>query len=280
MLSYRHAFHAGNHADVFKHLVLSLITRSLLQKEKPFFYLDTHGGAGRYRLDSAMARKNHEYQSGIAKLWEEVGMPADLQDYWQAVKSLNPGERLNNYPGSPRIVRNGLREQDRMVVCELHPAEVKELEWEFEGDRQVKVENVDGYFSVKSLLPPKERRGLVHIDPAFELKDERLRLLDAVQEGHRRWATGIFAIWYPIQERHVADDFLRRLSRTGIRKILLAEFSILDSDDTLRLCGSGMAIINPPWKLEGQLKGLLPWLWSKLAVEGQGRHKVEWLVGE
>ena len=130
------------------------------------------------------------------------------------------------------------------------------------------------------MLPPAERRGLVHIDPAFELKDERKRLLEAIQEGYRRWATGIFALWYPIQDRYATDDFLHRLERTGIRKILVSEFSTLDPDDSLRLTGSGMAVINPPWHLEEQLKGALPWLWEKLSAEGQGSYKVKWLVGE
>ena len=167
-----------------------------------------------------------------------------------------------------------------MVLCELHPNEVENLAAEFVGDRQVKVEHLDGYAGLKALLPPAERRGLVHIDPAFELQDERHRLLDALKEGYRRWPTGIFAIWYPLQDRFVTDDFLRRLKRSGIQKILLAEFSILNPDETLRLIGSGMVIINPPWQLDEQLRNLLPWLWTQLAVEGQGGYKVEWLVGE
>ena len=280
MLSYRHGFHAGHHADVFKHIVLTLLVRSLLHKEKPFFYLDTHAGAGRYPLQSAMARKNREYESGIVRLWGVEDAPGDVNEYLQAVRTTNPGDELQYYPGSPRIVRHFLRPKDRMVLCELHPNEVEILGAEFAGDRQVKVEHLDGYTGLKALLPPAERRGLIHIDPAFELQDERHRLLDALKEGYRRWPTGIYAVWYPIQDRYATDDFLRRLKRSGMPKILMAEFSILNQSDVLRLTGSGMVIINPPWQLDAQLKSLLPWLWGKLAVEGQGGYKLEWLAGE
>jgi len=280
MLSYRHGFHAGNHADVFKHLVLTLLIRSLLNKTKPFFYLDTHSGAGRYDLGSAMARKNREYETGIGPLWKLKDVPEAVRDYLEAVRALNSDDKLRVYPGSPRIVRHVLRPGDRMALAELHPNEVKVLSEEFAGDKQVKIYHLDGHQALKALLPPPERRGLVLIDPAFELKDERRRLLDALKEGYRRWATGIYAVWYPIQDRATADDFLRRLQRTGIRKVLVAEFSILDPDETLRLNGSGMVIINPPWKLEEELRSLLLWLWEKLAVDGQGTWRVEWLVGE
>jgi 23S rRNA (adenine2030-N6)-methyltransferase len=280
MLSYRHGFHAGQHADVFKHLVLTLLVRSLLRKKKPFFYLDTHSGAGRYDLGSAMARKNREYKTGIGPLWEVKDAPEAVRDYLEAVRALNPDGKLRFYPGSPRVVRQFLRPGDRMALSELHPNEVKVLGDEFAGDKQVKIHHLDGYQALKALLPPPERRGLVLIDPAFELKDERRRLLDAVKEAHRRWATGIFAVWYPIQDQATADDFLRRFQRSGIRKILVAEFSILDYDGTLRLNGSGMVLINPPWKLEEELCSLLPWSWDKLAVEGQGMWRVDWLVGE
>lgn len=277
MLSYRHAFHAGIHADVFKHLVLTLLVRSLLLKDKPFFYLDTHAGAGRYNLRSEMAQKNREYETGIGRLWQELKLPGALEEYLAAVRATNPGKDLRWYPGSPRIVRPFLRSRDRMVMCELHPSEVKLLSAEFAGDRQARVEHRDGYQALKALLPPPERRGLVHVDPSFELKDERRRLLDAIKEGYRRWATGIFAVWYPIQDRATADDFLNRFKRLGIPKTLLAEFAVLP-DEPFRLNGSGMIIINPPWRLAEQLNEVLPWLWGKLAAEGQGGWRVEWLA--
>lgn len=279
MLSYRHAFHAGLHADVFKHWVLTLLVRSLLRKEKPFFFLDTHAGAGRYHLASAMARKNREYETGIGRLWKTVDPPETVREYLTAVRTTNPGRDLKWYPGSPRIVRPFLRPGDRMVLCELHPADVRLLAAEFAGDRQVKVESLDGYQAIKALLPPIERRGLVHIDPAYELKDERKRLLEAVQEGYRRWATGIFALWYPIQDRATANDFLRRFRHLGIPKVLLAELTVLP-EEPFRLNGSGMLVINPPWHLDEQLNGALPWLWEKLSMEGKGGWRVEWLTGK
>jgi 23S rRNA (adenine2030-N6)-methyltransferase len=279
MLSYRHAFHAGNHADIFKHFVLSLLVRSLLHKDKPFFYLDTHAGAGRYNLNSEMARKNREHAGGIVRLWQEKHPPEAIKEYLNAVHVTNPGRELRWYPGSPRIVRPYLRAKDRMVLCELHPNESKLLAAEFAGDRQVKVEAVDGYQALRALLPPLERRGLVHIDPSFELKDERRRLLAAVKEAYRRWATGMFAVWYPIQDRATAEDFLRRFARLGLPKTLVAEFNVLP-DEAFRLNGSGMIVINPPWQLEQQLRASLPWLWEKLAVNGQGSWRVKWLAGE
>jgi len=279
MLSYRHAFHAGNHADVFKHLVLNLLVRALLTKDKPFFYLDTHAGAGRYRLDSEMAGKNREFESGIQKLWNAGPAPEAVAAYLESVHMTNPGRELRWYPGSPRIVRPYLREQDRMVLCELHPTEAKLITREFENDRQVRVEAMDGYQALKALLPPHERRGLVHIDPAYELKDERRRLLESLTEAHRRWATGVYAIWYPIQDQATADDFRRRCKRLGLPKMLAVEFCVMP-EQAFQLIGSGMILINPPWKLDEQLRGLLPWLASRLATGGQGRWSVDWLTGE
>ena len=279
MLSYRHAFHAGVHADVFKHLILSLLVRSLLHKDKPFFYLDTHAGAGRYNLGSEMARKNREYETGIGRLWNEASPPEAVRDYLAAVRAINPGRELRWYPGSPRIVRSFLRPRDRMVLCELHPNEARLLSAEFARDRQVRVEPLDGYQRLKALLPPPERRGLVLIDPAYELKDERRRLLDAIKEGYTRWASGIFAVWYPIQDRATADDLVRRFKRLNIPKVLLAEFTVLPNKP-FRLNGSGMIVINPPWRLDEQLNEALPWLWKRLAIEGQGGFRVEWLAGE
>lgn len=279
MLSYRHAFHAGNHADVFKHLVLSLLVHSLLRKEKAFFFLDTHAGAGRYPLKSEMALKNREFEGGIDRLWHAPRVPEAVSGYLDAVRTTNPGRELRWYPGSPRIARHFLRSQDRMVLCELHPREVLQIGREFEGDRQVRVEPGDGYQALKALLPPRERRGLVHIDPPYELKDERRRVLEAVTDAYRRWATGIYAIWYPIQDRATADNFMRQFKRQGIPKILCAELTVL-AEAPFRLNGSGLLIINPPWQLDEQLGQVLPWLWETLAVDRQGGWRVEWLTTE
>jgi 23S rRNA (adenine2030-N6)-methyltransferase len=277
MLSYRHAYHAGNHADVFKHLVLTLLMQSLLKKEKPFFILDTHAGAGRYHLGSEMARKNREFASGIERLWEVANAPEAIGQYLDAVRTTNPGRELRWYPGSPRIFRHFLRPQDRLVLSELHPNETREISREFAGDRQVRVEAADGYQTLKAQLPPKERRGLVHIDPAYELKDERRRVLEALADAHRRWATGIVAVWYPIQDRATADDFLRRLKKLGLPEVLVTEFCVMP-EEAFRLTGSGMIIVNPPWQLDEQLRQVLPWLSTQLGVGGQSSWRVEGLV--
>lgn len=280
MLSYRHAFHAGNFADVYKHLVLSLLFQHLRHKDKPFRYVDTHAGAGIYDLQGDMARKNREHEGGIARLWDRPDLPEGVRDYLDAVRVFNPGGRLRHYPGSPRLARHWLRPQDHMTLCDLHSTEARALESEFHGDRQVMVQHIDGYQALKALLPPKERRGLVLIDPAFELKDERYRLLEALEEAWKRWPTGIYAIWYPLQDRPTVDWFHRRLKHTGFGKILLTELRIHDQDQPLRMNGSGMIVINPPWQLDTTLENLGPWLWRALSSSGEGGFRLEWLVGE
>lgn len=280
MLSYRHAYHAGNHADVFKHLVLTLLVRALLQKEKPFCYLDTHAGAGRYDLGSEKARKNREYESGIGRLWNLARVPEAVSTFMEAVRAFNGAGPLRQYPGSPRLVRHFMRPQDRMVLCDLHSTEARVLKEEFEGDRQVSVHHIDGYHGLKAFLPPKERRGLVLCDPAFELKDERARLLEALGIAWKRWPTGVYAIWYPIQDLATADWFHRQLKRSGIRKILCAELRVFGEDLPLRMNGSGMVIINPPWHTADQLGTLGPWLHQALVPEGEGGFRLQWLAGE
>jgi 23S rRNA (adenine2030-N6)-methyltransferase len=280
MLSYRHGFHAGNFADVFKHLVLTLLLEHLRRKDKPFRYLDTHAGAGLYDLQGEMARKNREHEGGIARLWRAPDPPEEVRGYLGVVRACNADGRLRHYPGSPRLARHFLRPRDRMTLCDLHSTEARTLQSEFAGDRQVTVQHIDGYQALKALLPPGERRGLVLIDPAYESKDERARLLTALQEAGKRWPTGIYAIWYPIQERATVDWFHRRLKHTGFTNILLAELRIYDQDQALRLNGSGMIVINPPWKLDAALEQLGPWLWQTLSPTGEGGFRLEWLSTE
>lgn len=279
MLSYRHAFHAGNHADVFKHWILSLILEALCRKEKPFFVLDTHAGAGRYALDSEMALKNGEFREGITRIWSVPERFPALAPYLAAIRTTNPGRDLRWYPGSPRVIRHFLRAKDRLHLTELHPTDRVQLAREFEGDRQVRVEARDAYEGLKALLPPPERRGLVHIDPAFELRDERARLVAALSEAHRRWATGIYAIWYPIQDRSGADDLLRRVKRLEIPRTLVVECSVAPPSRE-RLTGSGMILINPPYLLEETLKSALPDLVDRLEGPEGGQFRIEWLVPE
>lgn len=280
MLSYRHGFHAGNFADVFKHAVLCLLVQAQLRKDKPFLYLDTHAGAGRYDLGSVMAKKNREFAGGIARVWERADAPPLLQPYLDAVAAHNGADGVRIYPGSPLLVRHFLRPKDRMALCELHTKEVEYLQDTFRGDRQVTVQLLNGYSGLKALLPPPERRGLVLIDPAFELKTERGQLLEALAAAHKRFASGVYAIWYPIQDRHTLDWFRKQLLRSGIRNILAAELRIFNEDLPLRLNGTGMIIINPPWQLDEQLQTLGPWLWQALSAEGAGGFQLDWLVPE
>ena len=278
-MNYRHIFHAGNFADVFKHVLLSLLLKSLHRKETPFCYLDTHAGAGRYDLSSAAAQKTGEYRDGIKRLWNGQFMP-ELTDYLAAVRALNEADSLRYYPGSPCIARFFLRPQDRAVLLELQSEECAQLKAEFAADRQVTVQVQDGYGGLKALLPPKERRGLVLIDPPYESDKEFERIIDGLRIAHARWDSGIYALWYPIKSRPPVERFHRMLVATGISKILLAELSAFPEDTAFRLNGCGMVVINPPWKLDETLHSVLPALLERLRQHPAGRSTVAWLVPE
>lgn len=280
MLSYRHGFHAGNFADVLKHAVLAQIVRSLLRKPAPFFYLDTHAGGGRYDLESAMAKQNREHRSGIERLWKLPSVPPELEDYLAAVRALNPGGRLRLYPGSPLIVRHFLRGGDRMALCELHGAEIQSLRSLFGGERRITVNQIDGYQGLKAFLPPPERRGLVLCDPPFELRNERERMAEAAAAAWKRWPTGIFAYWYPIQDRRTADWMRRKFRQTGIDRLLAMELSVLPETGEKGMSGTGMIVVNPPWRLDEHMKTLLPWLHATLSPQGEGGWRLDWLAGE
>ncbi len=278
-MNYRHAFHAGNFADVFKHVLLSLLLKSLSRKDSPFFYLDTHAGAGRYDLNGVAAQKTGEYRDGIKRLWNDQSLP-EVAGYLAAVRALNDGDTLRYYPGSPRIARFFLRPQDRAVLLELRPEECTQLKAEFAGDRQVIVQGQDGYTGLKAFLPPKERRGLVLIDPPYESDKEFEQVIDGLRMAHARWDSGMYALWYPIKSRPPVERFHRMLVATNIRKILLAEFSPYPEDSAFRLNGCGMVVINPPWKLDETLRSLLPDLMNVLQRQPVGRAEISWLVPE
>jgi len=280
MLGYRHAFHAGNIADVLKHAALALALEALKRKDKPFCYLETHAGSGRYDLAQEAAQTTGEYHDGIGRLWGRDDNPALLAPYLSAVQALNPNGRLRHYPGSPRVARHLLRSDDRMILCELNRKDHEVLERAFADDRQVRTYRQDGYQALKAFLPPPERRGLVLIDPAYEGRDEYRRLLEALAEGLRRWATGCYAVWYPIHQRAIANRFLDSVVARGWRRLLVAELTVLPDDRRDRLNGSGMLFVNPPWQLDTQLAELLPALWQRLSPAGEGGTRVEWLIGE
>ena len=279
MLSYRHSFHAGNHADVLKHIVQSLILNSLQQKEKPFVYHDTHSGVGRYDLTHEWSEKTGEYKQGIARIWQQDNIPAELDSYLDAIRQLNQGETLRYYPGSPRVAHAHLREQDRMVLTELHPSDYPLLEQEFHRDRQVSIYKEDGFARLKASLPPQERRGLVLIDPPYELAKEYRDVVRAIAQSYKRWATGIYAIWYPVVNRCDIDDMLEGLQGLEIRKILQIELGVAPDTNERGMTASGMIVINPPWTLESQMQTILPFLKQAIAP-ATGHYKVEWVVPE
>ncbi|EOW6616106.1 23S rRNA (adenine(2030)-N(6))-methyltransferase RlmJ [Vibrio fluvialis] len=279
MLSYRHSFHAGNHADVVKHIVQSLILSALQQKDKPFVYHDTHSGVGRYDLTHEWSEKTGEYKQGIARLWQQTEVPEDIHSYLDAIKALNDDGELRYYPGSPRVARAHLRSHDRMVLTELHPSDYPLLEQEFHRDRQVAIFKEDGFARLKGSLPPKERRGLVLIDPPYELAKEYSDVVQAIAQSYKRWATGIYAIWYPVVNRCDIDDMIEGLQGLGIRKILQIELGVSPDTNERGMTASGMIVINPPWKLESQMQSILPFLKEAIAP-ATGHYKVEWIVPE
>ena len=279
MLSYRHGFHAGNFADVLKHSLLTLTINALKQKDKPFVYIDTHAGAGKYSFKSEFSQKTAEYQQGIGRIWAASQPPEEIKDYLSAVRAENTGKQLVRYPGSPQLVKRLIRAQDRMQLSELHGSDVESLQQLFAGDKQVSVAKEDGLERLIKKLPPIQKRGLVLIDPSYEVKSDYNKVVDALQSAHRHFATGVYGLWYPIIDRSVTDRMLQRLQATGIPKQLRIEHSVAPDGSLRGMTGSGMLFINPPWQLHGQAEVLLPWL-NQVLAEGQGSWKLEWLVPE
>jgi 23S rRNA (adenine2030-N6)-methyltransferase len=282
-VNYRHVYHAGNFADVVKHAVLARLVEYLKRKDKAFRVIDTHAGIGLYDLSSEQARKTGEWHDGIGRLIDAT-LPAEaaklLAPYLDSVRAVNAGGGIEHYPGSPVIARHLLRKQDRLSAIELHPEDAKTLAAQFEGDFQTRVIELDGWLALGAHLPPKEKRGLVLVDPPFEIGGEFDRLVEGLKKAHRRWPGGIFALWYPVKDRKAVAAFREELANTGIAKIMDIEFYIRQPSSEPRLDGTGMVVVNPPFQLEGELQVMLPAL-GKLLVEGPGaRWSVEWLAGE
>ena len=277
MLSYRHAFHAGSYADVLKHFIEVQLLRHLARKDKPFWYIDTHAGAGCYALDSGYARLNAEFEGGISLLWDRNDLPAALAEYVALVKRVNRDGPLRLYPGSPLVALNLIREQDRMRLYELHPADVELLQQTFAGyGSQVLIQAADGLGALKALLPPPPRRALVLIDPPFEDKSEYPRLLSALREGLKRFASGIYAVWYPQLQRFEAKQLPGQLKHLPVERWLNIALSVqAPSKDGYGMHGCGMFVINPPWPLKGLLEEVLPYLASVLGKNGEGRFMLE-----
>jgi len=284
-MNYRHAFHAGNFADVFKHTILVGLLQALKEKPAPFCYVDTHAGAGRYDLRGSEALKTQEAHAGVARLLGAKTQSPLLRAYLDLLAALNlpghSGEAIAIYPGSPLIASHFLRQSDRAVLCELQPDEAAALKALFAGDTRIGVHQRDGYAALAPLLPPKERRGLVLIDPPFEAQDAEFRAIEAaLQVARARWPTGIYALWYPIKLREQTRPFHRWFVQNDVRKTLIAELLVHPDDSPLRLNGCGMVIVNPPWQFERQLAELLPILQQHLATTGKGDHRIDWLVRE
>lgn len=270
-MNYRHAFHAGGFADVHKHAILALLLGHLRKKETPFAVLDSHAGAGCYDLAGEEAGRTGEAKDGVFRLMGTQAsgtMPEELAPYLDALRDANPSwPTIRVYPGSPAIVRALLRPQDRLILVELHPEEARALRRQFAGDRRVSIHHGDAYAALKAHLPPKERRGLVLIDPPFEQPDEYRRLAKALPEALKRFATGVFAIWYPIKDPMAVERFKAELAQVG-RPVLIAELFRHPPEDIARLNGSGVAVINPPWKLDAALGRLLSELVDRLGAAG------------
>lgn len=277
-MNYRHIYHAGNFADVVKHALLTLVIAHLRRKEQAFHIIDTHAGIGCYDLQSVEASKTGEALGGIIKLLDGGALPSVFENYMAAVQAVNPDwPMIHYYPGSPFIARNMLRPQDRLTLVELHPQDAEILKRAFRRDPQVAVHVLDAYTALKAQLPPKERRGLVLIDPPFEVKDEFRRIVKGIGEAMRRWPTGIYGIWYPIKDRDPVERFLAELSGFG-KPYFSAELMMFADCDPNRLNGAGLAIINPPWKLDEALEGLLPLLKDRLGAAGEA--SLRWLQRE
>ncbi|WP_136620018.1 MULTISPECIES: 23S rRNA (adenine(2030)-N(6))-methyltransferase RlmJ [Mesorhizobium] len=282
-MNYRHAYHAGNFADVVKHVVLTRLLDYLKQKDKAFRVIDTHAGIGRYDLSSVEAQKTGEWQGGIGRLIEApfaAPVAALLAPYLETVRSLNPEGGIQKYPGSPLIARHLMRKQDRLTAIELHPKDVAKLRTLFAGDFQARIIELDGWLALGAHLPPKEKRGLVLIDPPFEEAGEFERLVDGLMRAHKRWPGGIYALWYPIKDRKAIIAFRKALKQSGIPKLLDIEFEIRPASSEPSLDGSGLLVVNPPFTLEGELRTLLPALHRLLAVGRPAHWSLEWLAGE
>lgn len=281
MLGYQHCYHAGNFADVVKHVVLTALMQAMQRKDTPMYIQDTHAGRGLYRLDSKESQQAREFENGIGRINSETQTPAAVHRYLDIVHSFNAGNSLNRYPGSPAIIRSMLRDDDRLILTELHPAEYPALAELFENDRRIKVHKQDAYQGLKSFLPPTQRRGLVLIDPPYERKDEYDRVVEGLKLASRRWGHGVYAIWYPVMSISLQKQFLDSLKQTGIRKMLHAGFMIEPfSRIGKKFVGCGVVLVNAPWQLDTELDQCLSWLGKKLAIGTAARYTIDWLVPE
>lgn len=278
MLSYRHGFHAGNFADVLKHVVLLEVLDYLKRKPKPLSYIDTHAGAGFYDLGSAFAQKKREFETGIGRLWR--GDSGPLARYLACVRACNPDGALARYPGSPAIARTLLAADDRLLLFERHGNEAAALRAWAVGDARITVREEDGFGGCIGLLPPPSRRGVLLMDPSYELASDDDRVVRTLTAAHRRFATGVYLLWYPVVRRTRAEALIAALCATGIRRIERHELGIAADSEGFGMTASGIVVINPPHVLAERMEEILPWLAARLGTDGAGYYSSETLVGE
>lgn len=281
-MNYRHLYHAGNFMDVVKHVTLTALISALHRKDTPFCYIDTHAGTGYYDLFSDSANKTKEFEGGIEKIIQQENPPPLIKRYLDCVHQLNNRltaskyAALRYYPGSPMFARLLLRPHDRIIACELHPEEYQTLRTTFAGDKQVSIHHTDGFLGLKAFLPPKERRGIVLIDPPYEDPDEFNRIAHSLTGAIKRWDSGIYAIWYPIKEKSQLQRFYRSLRANISQPIYIIELTIYP-DLPQHLNGCGLAVINPPWQFDESINEILPWLWKALTINNQGAFSTSFL---
>ncbi len=280
-MNYRHVYHAGNFADVVKHVVLTRILDYLKRKPGAFRVIDTHAGIGLYDLSSEEAQKTGEWRDGIGKLLD-ASLPPEaeelLRPYLDTVRAFNAGQSLRYYPGSPEITRSLLRDNDRLTAIELHPDDFTALKTRVAGDWKIRAIQLDGWLAMGAHLPPKEKRGLVLVDPPFEKDGEFDRMADALQRAHKRWPGGTYALWYPIKDHAAVARFREKLAQTGMPKILDVFFSLRAPSQEPRLDGTGMIVVNPPYVLEEELAQVLPFLRATLAEVPSASAGTRWLT--
>lgn len=278
-MNYRHAYHAGNFTDVVKHIVLTTLITALKQKPTPFCYIDTHAGIGYYDLFSEFSKKTNEYVNGIEKVIAQNNPPPFVQLYLDCIHKINNQlthakfASLRYYPGSPFIARYLVRPHDRLVLCELETQEYQTLKTRFAGDKQVAVHHTDGFLGLKAFLPPKEKRGLILIDPPYENPDEFTRIAHSLPIALKRFESGVYMIWYPIKEKTAIERFYRTLKENIQNPILAIELTTYP-DLPQHLNGCGMVIINPPWQFDIAINDILPWIWNSLTINQQGDFRV------
>lgn len=254
MLSYQHGYHAGNFADVLKHCALTQLLNYLTQKDKPLFYLETHSGKGLYDLRDSQAEKTSEYKNGIQPIWtQQKQLPPVFKNYLQPIKQLNATNVLRFYPGSPYLAINALRAIDRAYFCELHPAEFDTLITTPQLNKKVHFSNSDGIASLNALLPPPEKRGLIFIDPSFEIKDEYKTIPNAIKNALAKFSSGVYCLWYPLVNERLTEQLIRRLGQMGAKNTLRIEFHLTKTAQQ-GMTGCGLWLLNPPYTLASEMK--------------------------